>query len=128
MPCCERCEAAVGIGHDETGSDIRLQEMSMSFGIVTILCFECRKAWAAFNYNHELFKKYSLQGFRFKMWQLKYKRNPFKVEVEEGEKLLQDLERMEPDLHIMTKNWIRAGVSREEMESRGTNARSSDDD
>ncbi len=126
---CDRCEAGVGIGYgDEDNNHIRLQEMAMSFGVLTTLCFECRKAWSNFNYNHDLFKKYSLAGFRFKCWQVAHRRHPLKMNVLDGEKLLAELEGMEPALHKLTNDWIKAGIGGAEKKSRRPAVTEEEDD
>jgi hypothetical protein len=119
MSCqCERCEATVGVGYDESNNEVRLQEMAMSFGILTLLCYYCRKDWAVFTYAHDLFRKYSKTGFEFKMWQYKYRRNPFKCDMGDGLQLLDALDALEVELHKVTRNWIKAGLSKAEREAR----------
>jgi hypothetical protein len=119
MACCERCEITVGDEfNDANPNEARLQEMHFNFGILTLLCYDCRKAWSKFNYNHPLFKEYSVSAFRLKLWQLKYRKAPTKTDVEEGIALLQKLEGIEPQLYTVTTNWIKAGIDRKERESR----------
>ncbi len=118
MACCDRCEITVNEFGDNGVSDVRLQEIHMSFGITTCLCFECRKAWAAFSYNHDLFNKYAQIGFRYKAWKIKYRNNPAKVAVEDGLVLLNQLQNIEVELHNLAKNWIRAGMSAGEKAKR----------
>lgn len=118
MPCCSRCEAEVIKYDDDAPSELRLQEVNMSFGIITVFCFECRSAWAAFSYNHDLFQKYGKANFRLNAWKHKQRKDPFKVDLAEGEKLFDDLEGLETKLHQLAANWIKAGLSREEKNKR----------
>jgi hypothetical protein len=115
MPC-DRCGASpsqepdLGL-EDEKEDDPRLAEMQMSYGVVTCLCFSCRKAWGALSFRNELFRDYTTLGFEYKLWQIKYKKSPFKTDVEEGRKLYKALDDLELKLFDLTKNWIKAGAA-----------------
>jgi hypothetical protein len=118
MPC-DRCGASpspdLGLGDGGGDEDPRLVEMQMSYGIATCLCFRCRKAWASISFTHDLFRKYTNLGFEYKLWQIKYRKSPFKTNEDEGRKLYKALDDIEFKMYDLTNNWIKAGPAKGEQ-------------
>ncbi len=115
MICCERCGDSQSF---DSNDDLRLHEVATNFGVLVLLCFQCRKEWSRMTYDHDIFREYGETGFRFKMWQQKHRRFPDKYDIEEGVTLLRKLEDYEPILYKLVNNWVKAGPGREERERR----------
>lgn len=105
MPTCERCDQE-NEAYGEANTH-RMQEICTNFGVLTTLCYDCRKAWHTFSYNHTLFKEYSLIGFRLKCWNMRYRRHPLECDVKDGEAFLAQLEELEPKINKIVTNWIK---------------------
>ncbi len=118
--CCERCNAGIEVNQYDSESlnpnlELRLQEVTMSFGVTTMLCYKCRKAWSIFSVSNELFKKFNLCSFRLECWKTKWtKDGGDSDELLKGEKLFKDMQDADAEALKLTLNWIRAGAAASE--------------
>lgn len=124
MPfCCERCDASpekkdFDDGYDqETVASIRLMEMQTNFGLIALMCYQCRREWTYWLNTNQAMKEYGIVNFRLDHWRVAHRKTG-KADVEVGLALLAQLNSLEATLYSESKNWIHAGLSRAEKEQR----------
>lgn len=115
---CERCSASKGSEYEEQEDTLRLNEVATHFGVLTILCFDCRKAWNKYLNTCDMMKEYSEASFRLEHFRLAHRKSG-SGNVEDGLELLRNINKIEDDLCYKLTNWIRAGISKNEKELRG---------
>lgn len=67
---CDRCGAGT-IDEDYTTEKVvtpMCAEFHMAHGVITWLCFDCRKKWHQVIDGHELSRKYEEASFRYEFW------------------------------------------------------------
>jgi hypothetical protein len=120
MMRCERCDVEVQIGYDSpdaqsANAEIRLQEVQTGYGVTTFLCYDCRKAWNRFSATNDLFKEYTLAGFRLRCWEARWRRKPGDdIAMKQGESLILTLTELDAKLLVLTENWVKAGPPKAE--------------
>ncbi len=113
--CCERCgvQPEPSYGNDsaqDSPQAIRLTEVQTHFGVLAIMCIDCRKMWQKFLNQNKNMRLYSETVFRIEHWRVSHRKTGA-ADINEGLGYLRTLE---------ATTWIRAGATKSEMEARTT--------
>lgn len=112
--CCERCKAAPEKeGYDnqisqESAAALRIAEVQTNFGILWVMCIDCRKEWVKHLNNSPTMKEYSRNGFRLEHWRIAHRKTG-KEDVEVGLKLVDTLNDLDAKLYEEALAWMDAG-------------------
>lgn len=112
--CCERCKAAPEkTGYDggidqESAAALRIAEVQTNFGILWVMCIDCRKEWVKHLNNSETMKEYSRNGFRLEHWRIAHRKTG-KEDVEVGLKLVDKLNELDAKLYEEALEWMDKG-------------------
>lgn len=112
---CERCDAG-SLERDDDPDTLRLTEVSMNFGVTTVLCLACRQKWTSITVTHELFREYTNASFLMRCWQTRWRKRPGKTmaDATEGLTYLDKLSDLDIKLMNLMKKWIDDGEDEED--------------
>lgn len=112
--CCDRCKAAPEKkGYDdeidqESAAAVRLTEVQTNFGLLWMLCIDCRKDWYKWLNSHSLMKEYSQYNFRLRHWTVAHRKTGTEC-VEKGIAILNKLNELEDKLMEEGTKWLATG-------------------
>jgi len=115
--CCERCHAAPDDYDDKASAQIRLGEVQTNYGILTFLCFDCRREWQRVINSSPVMREYSETAFRLEHWRVYHPRTG-QGDVEAGVQFVRKLNELDEKLYNETVSWIKDGPSRAERAHR----------
>ncbi len=125
MACsCDRCETTVEQYDSDTAQRVRLTEISTNFGLLALLCLNCRRSWTRHMNQSTLFREYSEISFRLEHWRISHRKTG-QADVNVGLGFLRDLTSLDDKLLTESVNWIKSGLSADERRLREL---STDDD
>lgn len=81
-------------------------EFHMAYGMVTWLCYCCRRDWHKKLDAHPLTDSYAEAQLRLDFWKARISEKSPKSDVEEGVDLLRECTRIEDDINALANNWL----------------------
>jgi|19_taG_2_1085344.scaffolds.fasta_scaffold01462_2 hypothetical protein len=99
---CERC----GTGGDELKPNPMCGEVQLAFGLVTWICYDCRKDWHRMFKSHKLQATYSEATLRLEFWKARIGETTSKEEIDEGIKLLKTVDNLELQVNEVANAWL----------------------
>ena len=115
---CDRCGAGhldeddFDSGYDDQPSpnDFKetpmCSEFHMAYGMVTWLCYCCRRDWHKKLDSHSLTDQYAEAQLRLDFWKARINEKTPKDDVEEGIKFLRDCTRIEDEINALANHWL----------------------
>ncbi len=121
--CCERCKVAPekrgfdeGIDQ-ESAATLRIAEVQTNFGILWVLCLDCRKEWVRHLNDSPTMHEYSRNGFRLEHWRMAHRKTG-KEDVETGLKFVDLLNDLDSKLYTEALAWMDKGKPAETVKTR----------
>lgn len=111
--CCERCKVSPEKrGYDEgldqeSAAALRIAEVQTNFGILWVMCVECRKEWIDQLNKSPTMREYSRAGFRLEHFRVAHRKTG-KEDVEVGLALLDTLTALDDKLNAEAIVWMNA--------------------
>lgn len=113
--CCERCGVAPERkGYDDAEIDqesaaiLRIAEVTTAFGVLWVLCINCRREWLRFLNSCEDMRTYSEYGFRLEHFRTAHKKTGTE-DVEKGVGFIKRLNELDKSLFIASQEWLESG-------------------
>lgn len=113
--CCERCGVAPERkGYDEAEIDqesaatLRIAEVNTAFGVLWVLCINCRREWLRFLNSCEDMRTYSEYGFRLEHFRTAHKKTGAE-DVEKGVGFIRRLNELDKSLFAASQEWLESG-------------------
>lgn len=103
---CERCEATLQNAEYGSAYNPMCAETQIAHGVITWLCFDCRKAWHYQLKKSNLTKEYSIASLKLEHWKTLLAFQGM-VTLEEGLKLWNDLDAIESRLSAFASQWLK---------------------
>lgn len=122
---CERCGAV--LDHEEYGAERyhpMCNETVIAYGVVTWICYDCRKDWYREAKDQQLSREYSEASLRYEFWKDTVAAKG-EGDVEEGLRLWRALDALEVKLNKFASEWL---ISDPGMDSENRNQSFADDD
>lgn len=124
--CCERCKVAPerkGFEDEvdqESVAVLRIAEVSTNFGVLWVLCINCRRDWLRFLNSCKSMREYSEYGFRLEHFRTAHRKTGLE-DVERGFSFIKKLNDLDEKLFAEAQEWLEKGVTADDWKRRGGN-------
>jgi hypothetical protein len=104
---CDRCGACDHAEiYEEEQTPVMCTEVHLAFGLISWLCYGCRKEYHRFAKNHPLNKKYGEALLRLEFWKARVGPGTPPTSIDEGLKLWREVEQLELKLNEVANRWL----------------------
>lgn len=102
---CERCGATLESEYGCEQYHPMCSETVLAYGVVSWICYDCRKDWHSESKDQQLSREYSEASLRFEFWKASVHAKG-EGDVEEGLRLWRILDELEVKLNRFASEWL----------------------